>query len=223
MKRRLKFVADVLLLLLFLHLMNYSAGRGLFSHALAGMAFAVLLIVHQLLNAGWYRGLFRGRYAPRRTVLLTIDVLLIAAVLAMLASAAMISGLVFAFSDIPAKFGWIRLHHVSTAWGFLLMAVHLGLHVHPTLKKWEMSLQARHVPARAFQVAVFAAGLCGFGLSGLPDSLMLVIRRGASVDPALGYAFFSGTIAACCLAVRGIFIVTDRRAKIDTAAPLRKH
>lgn len=141
MKRHLKIIIDVLMFTLFLYLMSYHAGRGLLLHALLGITLFVLFLIHHLMNMHWYRTLFRGTYGFRRGMLTASDILLLAAMLLMMLSAFMLSGMVFTFSIIPVDFGWIEIHYFSTAWGFILMAFHLGLHLHSAFNKLEVKLK----------------------------------------------------------------------------------
>ena len=57
-----------------------------------------------------------------------IDLLLFAAMLGMMVSGILLSREVFGFLHLRAGMFGRRLHMVSTAWGYILMAAHLGLH-----------------------------------------------------------------------------------------------
>ena len=53
----------------------------------------------------------------------------------MMVSGIMISADVFAFLDIPTTMFGRRLHMLSTSWGFVLMAIHVGLHITALMQK----------------------------------------------------------------------------------------
>ena len=55
--------------------------------------------------------------------------------LGMMVSGIMISADVFAFLDIPTTMFGRMLHMVSTSWGFVLMAIHVGLHITGIMNK----------------------------------------------------------------------------------------
>ena len=46
-------------------------------HEWLGTGMLVLFIVHHILNAGWWKSLFRGKYTPSRAFSATIDLLLL--------------------------------------------------------------------------------------------------------------------------------------------------
>jgi hypothetical protein len=50
-------------------------------------------------------------------------------------SAINISSDVFAFLNIPTKIWGRKLHMLSTSWGFVLMSIHVGLHLNVLINK----------------------------------------------------------------------------------------
>lgn len=130
MKRKgsLKIIIDVLMTILLLFLMGYQLW-GEEAHEWAGAGMFVLFIAHHILNRGWHKGLFKGKYTPVRILLTGIDVLLFAAMLAQMYSGILMSRYAFAF--LPFDTGMAlarRLHILGSYWGFTLMSLHLGLH-----------------------------------------------------------------------------------------------
>ena len=70
-----------------------------------------------------------GRSNPSRIFLLVVDLFLSAAMLGLMVSGMILSNHVFAFLPISGGTAFARLlHMVSSYWGFVLMALHLGLH-----------------------------------------------------------------------------------------------
>ena len=123
-----KFALDLVMYLLFLLLM----GAHLTSAALHewfGIGLFVCFILHNILNYRWYKALFKGKYTILRTVQMTVNMLLFLAVLGCLISSLMISGVVFRNIRLPGIEIGRELHMLCTAWGFVLMSVHLGLHI----------------------------------------------------------------------------------------------
>ena len=99
------------------------------AHEWAGAGMFVLFIVHQVLNRGWYRSLTRGKYTPVRILMLSVNILTLAALVILMYSGITMSRHVFVF--LPARGGMAaarRLHIIGSYWGFLLMSLHLGLH-----------------------------------------------------------------------------------------------
>jgi hypothetical protein len=136
MKKKCKIAVDVLMLGLFIYLINFNAGMGLLLHAVLGLVLYAVFILHHILNASWYRALSKGKYSFRRRMLAVIDFLLAAAMLGMMFSSLMISGMVFRFSPIPIRFEWRKIHVLSSGWGVLLMALHLGFHLDSVLVRF---------------------------------------------------------------------------------------
>ena len=125
---RLKRVVDLLMTVLLLLLMVLQV-TGETAHEWLGMGMFVLFLIHQWLNRGWYRALFRGRYGLVRSLWTAVNALLLAAFLVTAASGMMMSRHALAFLDIRSGTYWARLAHLSGSWwSFILMSLHLGLH-----------------------------------------------------------------------------------------------
>ena len=86
-------------------------------------------LAHHLLNFGWYRNLFHGKYTVIRVLINAVDLALLAVMICLMASGITMSRHVFAFLPIIGGMGTARLVHMAACyWGFVLMALHLGLH-----------------------------------------------------------------------------------------------
>lgn len=128
MKRKVKWVVDILMTLALFFLMGYHFW-GETAHEWAGAGMFVLFIAHQILNWGWYHSLLGGKYTPVRILMLAVNILTLAAMAFLMYSGIIMSRHVFAF--LPARGGMAaarRLHLLGSYWGFLLMSLHLGLH-----------------------------------------------------------------------------------------------
>lgn len=123
-----KTLADVLMTLALLFLMGYQLW-GEKAHEWAGAGMLFLFIVHHILNRKWYQNLGKGRRTPMRMFQISVNLLLLAAMLAQMYSGIVMSRHVFAF--LPFSGGMAlarRLHILGAYWGFILMSIHLGLH-----------------------------------------------------------------------------------------------
>lgn len=149
MKRKIRWMTDILMTLALLFLMGYHFW-GETAHEWAGAGMFALCIAHQILNRGWYQSLVRGKDAHRaslnschsgagelrpskysavRILMLAVNMLTLGAMAALMYSGITMSRHVFAFlpawgSTATAR----RLHLLGSYWGFLLMSLHLGLH-----------------------------------------------------------------------------------------------
>ena len=123
-----KIIVDVLMTLALLFLMGYQLW-GEAAHEWAGAGMLVLFLAHHILNRGWYKSLFKGRYTPMRVFQICVDMLLLIAMLAQMYSGIVMSRHVFAFLPIDGGMALARrLHILGAYWGFILMSVHLGMH-----------------------------------------------------------------------------------------------
>lgn len=98
------------------------------AHEWMGIAVFALFLLHNVLNYRWYAALFRGRYNGLRIVQTVINFLLWLFMLGCIVSSLMISGTVFSGIVIPGSRYGAMIHMVCTAWVFVLMSLHLGLH-----------------------------------------------------------------------------------------------
>ena len=153
-----KIVADVWMTLLLLFLMGYQLW-GEVAHEWAGAGMLVLFLAHHILNRGWYKSLFKGRYTPMRVFRVLVDMLLLAAMAAQMYSSIAMSRHVFAFLPLDGKMALARrLHILGAYWGFILMSVHLGMH-------WNLFLgmarkrTGKTVPSKLRSSLLFLMGL----------------------------------------------------------------
>ena len=135
-KRTVKIIVDIAMYLIFVALMQeHLWSDGL--HEWLGIVLFVLFIAHNILNFRWYQSFFRGKYTATKITLATINITLLAVMLCCMVSSVFVSGKVFAFLDLGgARFGR-TLHLVSTAWVFILMSLHMGLHLIPLANKFK--------------------------------------------------------------------------------------
>jgi len=156
-KKYFKIVIDIILYLLFLLLMGAHLTSAAF-HEWFGVGLFVCFILHNVLNYRWYKALFKGKYTILRTVQTAVNLLLLLAVIGCIISALMISGVVFRSIRLPGIELGRGLHMFCTAWGFVLMSVHLGLHIRTpkTVKKFRIILYAITLIIAIYGTFVFA-------------------------------------------------------------------
>ena|GEM_PF-1363517 len=125
--RTKKLAVDITMMLLFPFLMAYQVADGLV-HLVLGLVLAVCFVAHVLLELPFFRSLKRGNWTPVRLLVTVTAILLGSAIMVMTISGLMVSG----------WFGSLllgrSLHLVSTAWAYLLMAFHIGIHAFSLLK-----------------------------------------------------------------------------------------
>ena len=177
-----RMAVDAAMTALLPFLMAYSLIGETF-HECAGTAMLALFIAHHILNRGWFKGLFRGRISPYRAFQTAVDLLLCIVMVCLPLSGILMSKHLFTF--LPAAnlaAGARTVHLLAAYWGFLLMSLHLGLHLDRMVKK-------RPPWLKGIAAAVAVYGLIAFFRRGLPDYLFLRSRF-AFFDPAQSRLWF---------------------------------
>ena len=126
---RIKRIVDVCLTVLLLCLMSYQVvGETL--HEWIGIGMTVVLILHHILNIKWYGALFKGKYNACRIVTTVINMLLLASI-----GLTAFCGMSMSNHAVPFFYGMADMVFARTAhlalsyWSFILMGLHLGLHL----------------------------------------------------------------------------------------------
>ncbi len=124
----LKLAVDAGMTAALLLLMAYER-IGQAAHEWIGIGMFVLFTVHHILNGGWGRNILKGRYNPVRIVQTGIVLLVLCAMAGSMISGVILSRHALSFLSIKGGRSFARnLHMVSAYWGFVLMALHLGVH-----------------------------------------------------------------------------------------------
>ena len=158
MKSKIKKIIDIVMTILFIVLMGYYVTDNKV-HEILGTITFILFIIHHILNIKWYKSIFKGKYNFRRTFHIILNLLLFIAMVGMMVSGIMISADVFAFLDIPTTMFGRRLHMLSTSWGFVLMAIHVGLHISTLMNKLNTKMKNSTFEYVYYFVLVLLAGL----------------------------------------------------------------
>ena len=228
----LKRSIDAAMYVLFLLLMGQYALRGA-AHEWLGIAVGVLFVGHNGLNYRWYRALFQGKYTALRRVQTAVNFLLILAVLGCAISGVLISQHLFSVGSGSTIEMGRHLHLVITAWAFVLMTVHLGLHwsIFAAIgRKISVSMRAR----RILQIVggVLAVILCLYGLYQFVDrrfweELFHRIDYQKEYDSSQSLpAYFAGTAALSAPFIaaahygRRLFVRTGRQGNGKKGEPL---
>lgn len=227
-QRNFKISIDVLMLGLFLYLMSYHPGGGLLWHAILGCVLVLLFVLHHALNWHWHRTLLSGRYNLRRGLTTGTDVLLLLAMGAVIVSSYKIASMALPFEFLPPPRGWWRdLHMAATAWCFVLMAFHLGLHLHNTLIKWERQLSARGAGARVafwgLELLVLVGGGYSFWYHHLGSDLLMVPTRPLSLPDWLFYSEFALIIMGFAVVTHGLLTALTPPRSTPRRSMVRPH
>ena len=124
-----KHLVDLLLGIGLLLLMSYQV-TGEAGHEWTGIAMTALMILHQVLNRKWFAALFKGKYPPVRIVQTCVNAaLLICFILTAVCGVSMSVHAVPFLSDFLRASLGRRLHLTLSHWCFVLMGLHLGMHI----------------------------------------------------------------------------------------------
>jgi formylglycine-generating enzyme required for sulfatase activity/flavodoxin len=159
-KKNLKMFIGLVMTILLPLLMAYSL-VGEEKHEWLGILMFALFATHQLMNAGWYKVFGKGRYTFKRTVNTGLNLLLFLDMIALLVSGIIMSRYVFVEMDLRRNMSLARTAHLLAAyWGFVLMSVHFGFHIHmtPVGEKIKTISAACTVLLKALPIAVAAYG-----------------------------------------------------------------
>lgn len=156
--KRFRMILDVVMTLLFIILMGYYATENEV-HEILGTITFILFVIHHILNIKWYKSIFKGKHNLKRTFHIILNLLLLIAMVGMMVSGIMISADVFAFLDIPTTMFGRRLHMLSTSWGFILMAIHVGLHITALMQKLNSKMKNSTFEYVYYFILVLLVGL----------------------------------------------------------------
>ena len=132
--KKVRIIIDILMYILFIILMGHHITDNLI-HEVLGVILFILFFIHHILNYRYYKTIFKGKYNIKRVIILIVDILLLTSMIGIVVSAVNISSHVFSFLNIQTRIWGRKLHMLSTSWGFILMSIHVGLHINVLLNK----------------------------------------------------------------------------------------
>lgn len=181
---------------------------GLLLHAYLGCALFVLFILHHALNWNWHHTLFQGKYNLRRSLTSGTDVLLLGAMVLAMVSSWHIASMALPFEFLPPpRNTWRDLHVTATAWCFVLMAFHLGLHLHNTITKWARKLTEKRTLLWGFKLLQVALLLwAGWSLwhNNVGHDLLMLPVRPAAFNAVAFYLEHLAIIAGFAVLTHGL-------------------
>lgn len=127
--RKERMVIDAGMTILLPLLMAYSLIGETF-HEIAGMVLFLLFILHNWLNRGFWKALFKGRYNFQRAVRTLINTALFIILIVQTLSGIVISNHFHVLLPVSGMVSISRQAHLALAyWGFILMSLHGGMHI----------------------------------------------------------------------------------------------
>lgn len=166
----IKRCIDVCMTILLLCLMAYQV-TGEQAHEWIGMGMTLLVIFHQTLNRKWYASIFKGKYNAYRILTTIVNVLLLFSFALTAFCGMSMSGYAVPFLYGMTKVSFARMMHLSMShWAFVLLGLHLGLHIPAMTSKWKIADKVK------WAISAMTCLLAGIGLflflkNGMPDYL----------------------------------------------------
>lgn len=96
-------------------------------HELVGFVLLVLFIIHNILNRRWYKAILNGKYNFRRILSIAVNLLFLVSMAVVMVSSVPISRDIFPFIPINNDMILRQIHVLTSYWGFIFMAVHIGI------------------------------------------------------------------------------------------------
>jgi hypothetical protein len=169
-KKMGKRIVDISMSALLLCLMAFQV-TGEQAHEWLGMGMTTLVIVHQILNRKWYGVFFKGKYNRYRTLQTAVNVLLLLSFALTAFSGMSMSGYAVPFLYGMAKVSLARRIHLSMShWAFVLMGLHIGLHVPVITAKLKLT-DGKKCAVTLASCCIAAVGLLLFLKNGILDYL----------------------------------------------------
>ena len=158
--KMIRRTVDAAMTVLLLLLMAYQV-TGEVLHEWIGMVMTLLVIIHQVLNLKWYGVLFKGKYRTYRILTTAVNILLLLSFLLTAFCGMSMSGhaVPFLYGMAPVSFAR-RMHLSMSHWSFVLMGLHLGLHIPAMTAK--MKLEG--IMKTLLSIAFCCTAIAGLGL-----------------------------------------------------------
>jgi hypothetical protein len=98
------------------------------AHEWIGVSVFVLFTTHNIINRKWYKTIFKGAYTMRRVIMTAVNLSLALTMVTLITTGFLHSRTVLAFLHLSGGIALRQIHTTAAYWGFLLIAVHIGLH-----------------------------------------------------------------------------------------------
>lgn len=122
----IRLIIDLSMTVLMLVAMAYHI-TGNTIHELVGVLLFLLFIAHNILNRRWYKTIFKGKHNVRRILSIAVNLLFLVSMAVVMLSSVPISHDIFAFIPINNDMILLQIHVMTSYWGFIFMAVHIGM------------------------------------------------------------------------------------------------
>ena len=159
--RQARMTVDILMTVMLPVQMAYSLIGEKF-HEIQGVILLILFLTHNIMHLNWWRNIFKGKYNAYRVLNMIINLALIFIMLCLPISGIVMSKHLFTFLPTAGLAADARTVHLCLAyWGYILMCVHLGLHMDVILKNMAKNIEKNELKLKWLKYPVIFASLYG--------------------------------------------------------------
>lgn len=144
--KTIKVFIDIVMYIALILLMCEHSLVGL-THEVLGIILFILFIMHNALNYRWYKLILKRKINPKMIPSLIINFLIFVTLIILILSSFMISGYVFKGLISSNAMLARGLHMISSIWLYILVSIHLGLHLNVMIYKIKGKLYFRILEA----------------------------------------------------------------------------
>ena len=172
-KKQIKIILDIMMTVVLLLQMAYQV-IGEEYHEWIGAGMLLMFVLHNALNFGWYKALWKGKYSAQRIFRTVINLLVLIAIVLTGYSGIVMSRYVFDFLPVSGGMAIARkLHLAGSYWSFVLMSIHLGMHWSMMTNRFKVKQKAVLWAARLAAIAVAVYGAVLFGRAEIFSNMFL--------------------------------------------------
>lgn len=206
MVKRIRMIVDICMTLGLLCCVAYLL-IGEQAHERIGSTLFILFVAHHILNRGWIRSVFRGKYSPLRIYMTAVNALLLVGMVSSMVSGILISKYLYAELPFSGHAAFARvLHMLAGYWNFALISLHIGMHWSMMLRKTDRADGQKHARLKTFCMRLAGALVAAYGLYAFIKrqlwAYMLLRSQFVFFDVDEPFVFFY----ADYLAIMGLFI-----------------
>ena len=132
------------------------------AHEIIGVAMFCLFILHHILNIGWIKTLFKGKYDLRRSVNTAVNSLVFLCMIGLMYSGIVVSKHIFTFLNFGGTMIARTVHMLCAYWGLVLMSLHLGMHISRMAARMKLKSKALIWTIRMIFILIGAVGIYEF-------------------------------------------------------------
>lgn len=209
--KKLKLIIDIIMYILFIILIGHHITTNTI-HEILGTIIFVLLIIHHFLKFKYYKSLFKGKYNTKRVLIVSLDILLLLSMLGIMISAINISTDVFSFLNNQPKLWGRKLHMLSTSWGFIIISLHVGMHLSTVINRLQKKINKQVIYYIILTILIIYGIYSFIKLDLLSD--MFLLKTFKYYDYSESWiVFYIHVLAASLLMSLIINIISNNKAK----------